>query len=65
MNILYFWAETNTYMDQWQRQHIFNELEANGHEIQVFNPINYQSIEEANSSVIPYIKKILLLLIFL
>jgi len=57
MNILYFWAETNTYMDQWQRQHIFNELEANGHEIQVFNPINYQSIEEANSSVIPYIKK--------
>lgn len=43
-------------MDQWQRAHIFNELERNGHQITVFNPLHYKKTEEANIKLINYIK---------
>lgn len=57
MNILYFFCEDNTFMTQWQRIHIFNELEINGHCIEVFNPNNYSSIEEANDKFDKYLHK--------
>lgn len=58
MNILYYWSERAGYMDQWQRIHIFDELKRNGHTIQVFNPLNYKSIAEANERLLSKIKMI-------
>lgn len=57
MNILYFFPERDTYMHQWQRIHIFDELGRSGHIIHVFNPLNYSSIEEANECLSSYISK--------
>lgn len=51
MNILYFWAEENNNMSQWQRIHIFDELEKEGHTIEVFNPLNFNSNDHANLSI--------------
>ena len=56
MKIIYFFEETNSYMHQWQRLHIFDELERNGHQIEVFNPIMYSSAEEANEKLCDYLK---------
>lgn len=57
MKILYYFAEQKRYMDQWQRVHIFDELERNGHIISVFNPLKSRSIDESNLLVIEQIKK--------
>jgi spore maturation protein CgeB len=57
MNILYFFPERNTNMYQWQRIHIFDELERNGHIIHVFNPLNFTTVEEANEQLILFLKK--------
>jgi len=38
-------------MLQWQRTHIFDELERNGHTIEVFNPLLFKTIEEANEQL--------------
>lgn len=56
MNILYFWAERNTNMDKWQRIHIFDELKKNGHNIEVFNPLRYESSSIANEKFIELFK---------
>ncbi|WP_158838701.1 glycosyltransferase family protein [Polaribacter sp. L3A8] len=56
MKIIYFFEETSSYMHQWQRVHIFDELERNGHQIEVFNPITYSSTEEANEKLCDYLK---------
>jgi hypothetical protein len=57
MKILYYFTERDTYMYQWQRIHIFDELKRFGHEIEVFNPLSYESIKHANDDLIRYIKK--------
>ncbi|MFK1811759.1 hypothetical protein ACIXAT_01785 [Bacteroides fragilis] len=57
MKILYYFREEESYMYQWQRMHIFNELEKYGHSISTFNPILYQSVEEANSSFLKELSK--------
>jgi hypothetical protein len=44
-------------MYQWQRMHIFDELERSGHTIEVFNPLHYESIEQANENIVKHIKK--------
>ncbi|MGC9151618.1 MAG: glycosyltransferase family protein [Microbacter sp.] len=51
MNIFYFFPETSSYMLQWQRIHIFDELERNGHTIKIFNPLSFRSIDEANETL--------------
>lgn len=56
MNILYFFQERETYMYQWQRIHIFDELVRSGHTIDVFNPLHYESIEQANDYLVKSIK---------
>ena len=56
-NILYFFPENESFMTQWQRIHIFDELERNGHRIEVFNPLHYESSEHANEDLIAYIGK--------
>lgn len=56
MKILYFFQERDAYMYQWQRIHIFDELERSGYEINVFNPLQYESIEQANECLLKYFK---------
>jgi spore maturation protein CgeB len=48
MNILYYFAETNAYMQQWQRFHLLDELQRAGHTVTVYNPLSFASIDEAN-----------------
>ena len=40
MKILYYFAEENSFMFQWQRIHIFDELKQHGIEIEVYNPLH-------------------------
>ena len=56
LTILYYFAETDRFMQQWQRFHIFSELENHGHEIVVFNPLMYSSVNEANDKLISFIR---------
>lgn len=44
-------------MFQWQKLHIFNELITHGVEIELFNPLKFDSFDEANDKVIERIKK--------
>ena len=52
MNILYYFAETQAYMQQWQRFHLLDELHRCGHTVTVYNPLSYASIDAANESLI-------------
>lgn len=42
-------------MTAWQRLHIFSELEKNGHQITLFNPNQFEKIEEANEQLIKFV----------
>jgi hypothetical protein len=55
MNILYFFAEDETYMTQWQRIHIFDELSHYEHSIEVYNPLHYRNVTEANEKLCAFI----------
>jgi len=55
LNILYYFAGKDSFMDQWQSLHIFDELERAGHVLTIFNPLTYQSIEEANERLPAFI----------
>jgi hypothetical protein len=57
MNILYYFAEDNSYMTQWQRIHVFNELNHYDYKINVFNPLQYASIEEANECLVKTLRE--------
>lgn len=52
MKILYFFACEESMMFQWQNIHIVNEMEHHHHEIQIFNPLSYESLDEANEKVV-------------
>lgn len=56
MKIFYYFKELNTPMYKWQRIHIFDELEKNGHKIISFNPLQYSSFDEANERVVHEIR---------
>lgn len=56
MKILYYFKELDTPMYQWQRFHIFDELKQHNCKIEVFNPLKYSSIDEANEKLLQYIK---------
>jgi spore maturation protein CgeB len=56
IRILYYFAEQNTYMYQWQRFHIFEELSHYNVTFEVFNPLNYSTIELAWDSLIKHVK---------
>lgn len=57
MKILYFFAELDTPMYQWQRTHIIDELSHHSIEIVTFNPLCYESVGKANEEVIREVKK--------
>lgn len=52
MRILYYFAEDERVMTQWQRFHFFDELSHYGISIEVVNPNLFNSITEANEAVI-------------
>ena len=51
MKILYYFPERNVIMHKWQRYHFLNELEHHNIRVDIFNPLTYSSIEEANEIV--------------
>ena len=55
MQILYYFKEQNSYMYQWQRIHIFNELQHSDININVFNPLHYDNNENLIKSFTEYI----------
>jgi len=57
MRILYYFAERDTLMYQWQRFHIFDELSLCGIEIEVFNPLHFSSASESNLQLINKLEK--------
>ena len=57
MNILYYFQEIGTPMFQWQRVHIINELEQHGCNVVTFNPLEYETPEEANVSLIRHLEE--------
>ena len=52
MRILYYFPELYTQMFTWQRIHIFDELQAHGVQVDAFNPLIYNSYDEANEALI-------------
>lgn len=56
MKILYYWKYKDTPMFQWQKFHIFDDLILNGISIEVFNPLGYKTLEEANEALLNRIK---------
>ncbi|MEI6059573.1 MAG: glycosyltransferase [Bacteroidota bacterium] len=57
LNILHYYAEVSSYMNQWQRFHFIDELQRAGHTITIFNPLSYRSIDEANEILPKFIKE--------
>lgn len=57
MRILYFFAEIETPMFQWQRTHIIDELSHHSIEVITFNPLDYATPDEANEEVVKEAKK--------
>jgi len=56
MKILYFFKKYDTYMYNWQCEHFVDELKHHGCNIDIFNPLEYSSINEANEMVLMKIK---------
>lgn len=57
MRILYYYPEVRSSMFQWQRVHFMDELSRYGHEFDVFNPLEYNSLDEATDLLIKRIKE--------
>lgn len=57
MKVLFFCPFDNSFMSQWQRFQIFDELQHYGIMIEVFNPWSYQSYEEANEALLKKLKE--------
>lgn len=56
MKILYYFPEQSNPMMQWQRVHIFDELSHYGIEFEVFNPLLFAGINEANETLLKLVK---------
>jgi len=56
MKILYYFKENATYMYQWQRLQIFDNLSQRGREIKVFNPLYYSSCDAAETALLQEVK---------
>lgn len=57
MNILYYFKDLPNAMYQWQHYHIINELKLSGHNINIFSPMGFDTVQEANEELIKTIKK--------
>jgi hypothetical protein len=56
VKILYYFPEEEANMHQWQRIHFFDELAQNNIFIEVFNPLNYDDIAEAQNVLVDFVK---------
>lgn len=56
MKILYYFENKNTFMDQWQHFHIFDELKRHNCNITIISPLEYDSIQHANDELIKVVK---------
>lgn len=57
MKILYFYPEQDNYMFLWQRKHIVDELEHNGINLEIINPLLYNTFEEAYTVLMSKLKQ--------
>ena len=46
MNILYYFPNYDTFMFQWQKYHIIDELKEHNIQVEIINPFMYSSIDE-------------------
>lgn len=56
MKILYYLPEYDTPMFSWQRVHIFDELKRSGVDIDVVNPLMFESYDEANEALLNVVR---------
>lgn len=56
IKVLYFFREDETYMTQWQRVHILDELKHHDVDIVILNPLNYKTLHQANEALIEMLK---------
>lgn len=52
IKILYYFNNYSTYMFQWQVTNIVNEMKMNNCDIQIFSPIEYESMDIANEALL-------------
>ena len=57
MKILYFFPYDGTYMTEWQRVQVFDELAHYDINFDIFNPLDFNSIEECNETLIKRLKE--------
>lgn len=57
MKVLYYFPEKSNPMMQWQRVHFFDELSRYGVDFEVFNPLLYNSINEAQEVLLKTVRK--------
>jgi hypothetical protein len=57
MKILYFLKDNTSLMYKWQHVHIFEELERHGCSIIVFNPLHFNSYDDANEELVIRMKR--------
>jgi len=55
--ILYFGGLGASYMATWQKIHFMDELEHYGFQFDIFNPLKYNSWDEANENLVKYVKE--------
>ena len=52
MKILYYHKEYQTPMYLWQRVHIIDELAHHGIQVEMLNPLDYETLEQANETLL-------------
>ena len=57
MTITYFFEQQDSAMFQWQTTHIVDELSHYGIVLDIVNPLNYETLEEAHNALINRIKE--------
>lgn len=52
MRILYYYPNYETPMFQWQKKHIFDEMECHGCYFDIISPFDYESIDQVNEIIV-------------
>lgn len=56
MEIAYFFKDYKVPMYQWQHVHIIDELKSHNCNVNIINPLEYASVEEANDALLKYVE---------
>lgn len=57
VNILYYYADDGSNMYAWQHLHIIDELAHHNVSVEIFNPLKYESYEQANEHLLIHLRK--------